>query len=120
MEQTITLYDMARQMVANEEKLDVIALNKKLLEISKEMILIEDTKYFFLICPDLRQYVMMHINQNSTFESVSKELLEIFCNRGDVLLIDPAAENVWEFWIKDKYDENIYMYQLTPYEVLEV
>lgn len=115
MEASLTLYDMAKQMVANESIMDPLLVNKEISSISKLM----DDKYYMLICPDLRQYVIMHINKKSNIE---KELSSLLNNRGQILLIDREEEKkkVWEFWLKDIYNNEIYMYQLTPYEVVEV
>lgn len=121
-ETQITLYEMAKQMVANETPMDPIQFNIEMKTVA-EKICLGLNNYYFLICPDLRQYVMFHLNiGNSTFESVQKEISETLLNRGSILLIDKEKENenIWEFWIKDIYDESIYMYQLVPYEVLEM
>lgn len=109
----LTLYDMAKQMVANEEAMDTILLNKNILEISKKM----NDKYYLLICPDLRQYVFLSLSTSACPEKIRQELFSILVNRGDVLLIDNTNEEkeIWEFWIKDKFDGEIYMYQLTNY-----
>ena len=37
MEGSITLYEMAKQMVATEKQMDMICLNKKLIELAKKM-----------------------------------------------------------------------------------
>lgn len=115
MEASLTLYEIAKQMVENESARDPILVNRELNEISKLM----DEKYYMLICPDTRQYVVMHINHRNKIVS---ELQTLLNNRGTILLIDREEEKkkVWEFWLKDKYDNEIYMYQLTPYEVVEV
>lgn len=115
MEASLTLYDMAKQMVANESILDPILANKEISSIAALM----NERYYMLICPDLRQYVVIHINKK---KNIAKELLSLLNNRGQLLLIDREEEskNVWEFWLKDIYDNEIYMYQLTPYEIVEV
>ena len=111
MEGSITLYEMAKQM-------DMICLNKKLIELAKRMI--NKKEYYMLICPDNRQYVVFHINNSTTTEKIKDNLLEVLLNRGSVLLVDEEKNDIVEFWLKDKFTDNIYMYQLIPYEVVEV
>ena len=118
MEGSITLYEMAKQMVAIEKQMDMICLNKKFIELAKKMI--NKKEYYMLICPDNRQYVVFHINNSTTTEKIKDNLLEVLLNRGSVLLVDEEKNDIVEFWLKDKFTDNIYMYQLIPYEVVEV
>ena len=117
----ISLYSLAKQLVENETPLDPIQFNREMTSVAEKIYLGSD-QYYFLICPDLRQYVMFHVNDYSTVESIQKEISETLLNRGTILLIDKDNEDkkIWEFWIKDIFDNKNYMYQLTPYEVVEV
>lgn len=110
----LTMYEMAKQMVANETPLDPIQFNRIISDVSNQM---EKNSYYLLLCPDLRQYVFLHINESTTNENIQKELSDILLNRGKILLIDDDAadKQIWEFWLQDKYDEQIYMYQLVNY-----
>lgn len=115
MQASLTLYEIAKQMIENETAKDPILVHRELDEISKLM----NEEYYMLICPDTRQYVVMHISHRN---KIASELQSLLNNRGTILLIDREEEkkNVWEFWLKDAYDNEIYMYQLTPYEIVEV
>ena len=117
----ISLYSVAKQLVENETPIDPIQFNREMISVAEKIYLGSD-QYYFLICPDLRQYVMFHVNDYSTVESIQKEISETLLNRGTILLIDKDNEDkkIWEFWIKDVFDNQNYMYQLTPYEVVEV
>lgn len=120
MEAQMNMYDMAKQLVENETPLDAISLNKEYIRIAEEMLSNNNTKFFFLICPDNRQYVMLQITENSTVDTIRQNLTKIFQNRGTVFFIDKEKFGIVEFWVKDIFTGENYMYQLTPYEVVEV
>jgi hypothetical protein len=74
--------------------------------------------YYMLICPDNRQYVIFHIDgEDSTPSSIKDEVILTLKNRGEIIDIDMTHkdEKIWEIWIKDKYTNDLYMYQLTDY-----
>lgn len=119
--ETQSLYEINKQLMANEKTIDPILANQKLNQIAKKMI--KDKGYYLLICPDLRQYVFFYVNpDNSTTTSAYSNLSEVLNNRGIIHDIDDLkeSEGIWEIWIKDIYDNNLYMYQLTKYEAIEV
>lgn len=114
MQAQLTLYDVAKQMVLNEEVMDTIAANIKIQEFSST---VKNNTYYMLFNPDLRQYVVFHVTNK---DNLAKELQEVLLNRGQLLLIDNSEKGVCEFWVKDKFDNEPYMYQFYQYEVVEV
>lgn len=110
-----TLYEVNQNIISQQKPMDPILVNRKLAYISD---LVADG-YWMLMCPEVRQYVVLHIDNPDNTYPVLREILS---NRGIVIDIDSTNENdlIWEFWIKDIYDGVIRMYQLTPYEVVEV
>lgn len=114
----LTLYQVAKQMVLSEEKMDTIAANRAILSVAEQL----QGGYYMLICPDLRQYVVFNISYKADDQTILQNLSEVLFNRGQLLMLDDdnADKNIWEFWVQDKYTGEPYMYQLTPYEVIEV
>jgi len=108
-----TVKDIVGSLIEKYEKpIDPIKFNIELKEISK---LLTD-KYYLLICPDLRQYVFIDII-NHDIDKIYETLYEILINRGQVVVLDRDNEKqmIWEFWIKDKFDNKLYFYQLCNY-----
>ena len=109
------LYDFNKNAIKQEKPIDAILANKRLSEISRAMK--ENGNYYFMICPDNRQYIMFHVDEKSTCYSVQDELTEVLNNRGKLIDIDMTNSNkqIWEFWIEDKFTNELYMYQLINY-----
>ena len=109
------LYDFNKNAMKQEKPIDAILANKRLSKISKEMK--ENGNYYFMICPDNRQYIMFHVDEKSTCYNVQDELTEVLNNRGKLIDIDMtnSDKQIWEFWIEDKFTNELYMYQLINY-----
>jgi hypothetical protein len=109
------LYDFNKNAMKQEKPIDVILANKRLSEISRAMK--ENGNYYFMICPDNRQYIMFHVDEKSTCYNVQDELTEVLNNRGKLIDIDMtnSDKQIWEFWIEDKFTNELYMYQLINY-----
>ena len=108
-----TVKDIVTSLVEKYEKpLDPIEFSRKLEEVCKLL----TNKYYLLICPDLRQYVFIDIQNNDPYE-IYKVMYDILVNRGQVVMIDRDNEEqgVWEFYIKDKFDGKLYFYQFRDY-----
>jgi hypothetical protein len=102
-----------------EKPIDAILANKRITDICNTMYISTGAdSYYMLICPDNRQYVIFHIDEeNSTPSSIKDEVISTLKNRGEIIDIDMTHKNneIWEIWIKDKFTDEIYMYQLTNY-----
>lgn len=109
------LYDFNKNAMKQEKPIDAILANKRLSKISKEMK--EKGNYYFMICPDNRQYIMFHVDEKSTCYNIQDELTEVLNNRGKLIDIDMtnSDKQIWEFWIEDKFTNELYMYQLVNY-----
>ena len=109
------LYDFNKNAMKQEKPIDAILANKRLSKISREMK--ENGNYYFMICPDNRQYIMFHVDEKSTCYNVQDELTEVLNNRGKLIDIDMtnSDKQIWEFWIEDKFTNELYMYQLVNY-----
>ena len=112
-----TIYDFAKAIVngkppmsKNEIKAEIKKIAKRMRECPEEI--------FFMICPDLRQYVVFQVTCYPDTKQIIQDLTEVLENRGTIVDIDDSESNIdiWEIWIRDKYDKKVYMYQLTNYE----
>ena len=116
-ETSTTIYDFAKMMVNGKPPISKKKAKMMVREIARAMSNCPDM-IFMMICPDLRQYVVFEMDFDPIIDSVYKDLLEVLENRGTILDIDDSAaeQEIWEIWIRDKYDNKIYMYQLTNYD----
>lgn len=118
METLETVYDFAKAIVngkppisKNQIKVEIKKIAQRMRECPEEI--------FFMICPDLRQYVIFQVYWNEPeTKKIMADLMEVLENRGTILDIDTSAadQDIWEIWIRDKFDKQVYMYQLTNYD----
>lgn len=113
------LYEFNKNAMKQEKPIDAILANKRITDICNTMYISTGIdSYYMLICPDNRQYVIFHIDgENSTPLRIKNEVILTLKNRGEIIDIDMTHkdEKIWEIWIKDKYTNDLYMYQLTDY-----
>lgn len=109
----IKLYDFAKEIVKRQKPIKEDKLEKCINKISNTATLCD---FLLLICPDLRQYVFMVV-QATESSTIKNELLDILNARGTIVDIDMSnhGKRVWEIWIKDKFNNNVYVYQLCDY-----
>ena len=119
----MTMYEMAKQIVESKEPISDKQINQELKKIAKAM-KNRPQHIFLMICPDLRQYLVFRIDEDPNTNAILNTLEEVLDNRGAILDIDAtgADQEIWEIWIRDIFDEKVYMYQLTNYNsnVIEV
>lgn len=118
METSTTIYDFAKAIVngkppmsKNQVKVEIKKIAQRMRDCPEEI--------FFMICPDLRQYIVFQVYyDNPETKKIIADLTEVLENRGTILDIDTTAadKDIWEIWIRDKYDKKVYMYQLTNYD----
>ena len=115
---TMSLYEYSKQVVANEVPMDPILFNKKMIEVSMDMV---EHTYMMLLCHDRRDYTIFHIT-NTDKKIAAKEISETLCNRGKILLVDKQKDGSWEIWIRDSLTDENFAYYLFPYDdgVVEV
>ena len=115
---TMSLYEYSKQVVANEVPMDPILFNKKMMEVSRDMV---EHTYMMLLCHDRRDYTIFHIT-NADKEIAAKEISETLYNRGKILLVDKQKDGSWEIWIRDSLTDENFAYYLFPYDngVVEV
>lgn len=115
---TMSLYEYSKQVVANEVPMDPILFNKKMIEVSTDMV---EHTYMMLLCHDRRDYTIFHIT-NADKKIATKEISETLYNRGKILLVDKQKDGSWEIWIRDSLTDENFAYYLFPYDdgVVEV
>ena len=115
---TMSLYEYSKQVVANEVPMDPILFNKKIIEVSMDMV---EHTYMMLLCHDRRDYTIFHI-ANTDKKIAAKEISETLYNRGKILLVDKQKDGSWEIWIRDSLTDENFAYYLFPYDngVVEV
>ena len=115
---TMSLYEYSKQVVANEVPMDPILFNKKMIEVSMDMV---EHTYMMLLCHDRRDYTIFHI-ANADKKIATKEISETLYNRGKILLVDKQKDGSWEIWIRDSLTDENFAYYLFPYDdgVVEV
>ena len=115
---TMSLYEYSKQVVANEVPMDPILFNKKMIEVSTDMV---EHTYMMLLCHDRRDYTIFHIT-NTDKKIAAKEISETLYNRGKILLVDKQKDGSWEIWIRDSLTDENFAYYLFPYDdgVVEV
>ena len=115
---TMSLYEYSKQVVANEVPMDPILFNKKMIEVSTDMV---EHTYMMLLCHDRRDYTIFHI-ANTDKKIAAKEISETLYNRGKILLVDKQKDGSWEIWIRDSLTDENFAYYLFPYDdgVVEV
>ena len=115
---TMSLYEYSKQVVANEVPMGPILFNKKMIEVSMDMV---EHTYMMLLCHDRRDYTIFHI-ANTDKKIAAKEISETLYNRGKILLVDKQKDGSWEIWIRDSLTDENFAYYLFPYDngVVEV
>ena len=115
---TMSLYEYSKQVVANEVPMDPILFNKKMIEVSADMV---EHTYMMLLCHERRDYTVFHIT-NTNKKIAANEISETLYNRGKVLLVDKQKDGSWEIWIRDSLTDENFAYYLFPYDdgVVEV
>ena len=120
-----SLYEINKQLSANETPLDVIQYNKKLIKIAQWFRDGIDT-YAMLLCHERRDFTLFRVSELAeSSDKAAAALKECLDNRGQVISIDAAAGNTWEIWLRiadDNENQEDYCYYLFCYDsaIIEV
>lgn len=114
-EASMTLYDMSKQMIANEPPMDHVLFSKKINEIAEEITKNSiDKTYWMLLCRERYDYTILITDMYSK-KSVVNELIPTLKNRGQVIFIDKQPNGAWEIWIRDPQTKENFAYYLFNY-----
>lgn len=115
-EASLSFYEYSKQIVAQEHPMDPIIMNKKIIDLSRQML---SYRYIMLLCHERRDYTIFNLNCASTEmgdeELLTKEISETLNNRGQVLLIDEQPDGAYEIWIRDVDTQENFCYYLFNY-----
>lgn len=107
----MTLYDLNKQLIANEQPFDAIFLNKKVKNMVSD-IMERKKQYWMLLCNERKDYtVFIPI----TLEGTVKELIETLLNRGQIVSIEKQEDNNYEIWIRDPDTQENFAYYFFDY-----
>jgi len=108
----MTLYDAAKQMVANEVPMDTTTFNHKICEVATKMI---NKDYWMLLCRERNDFTVFITKNTNNCKKVSEELMPTLQNRGLILLIDEQPDGAYEIWIRDPETNENFAYYLFDY-----
>ncbi len=119
-----TLYSMNQQLMNQVPEPTEDMLENDFANIGAWFSSMFENKYFMLLCKELSDYTVIHIN-NYNWDSAITELREILESRGKIISLDYVhGENGYQCWIKTiKQDiPEFHMFYLFPYDwgVVEV
>ena len=115
------LYDMNKQLMAQEPVISGEALLKVKEELRAWFSDNFKQKYFMLLCHELRDYTLFNLDKTNSWHiappmaimNVANDLVECMTNRGALLTIDQQETGAWEIWIRN--EEGCFAYYLFPY-----
>ena len=108
---SMTMYDFAKQLVANENPMDPILFNKKVYNIADNM----SGKFaWMLLCRERNDYTIF-LTKEATKKRIAKDLIPTLHNRGKVLLMDEQPNGAYEIWIRDSIENKDVVYYLFDY-----
>lgn len=119
METSANQYDIEKSMILNLPKLNEFEIKENLRKIVKYYNENNnEVSHFMLLCKEKSDYTVFETENTPLIQSnFVSELKELLLERGNILAIREAYnEGSFEFWIKNIYDGNIYMYMLFPYD----
>lgn len=108
----MTLYDAAKQMIANEIPMDHVNFNRKICEVATKML---EKDYWMLLCRERNDFTIFRTIDTDEHKKIVKELIPTLKNRGLVLLIDEQPNGAYEIWIRDPETEENFAYYLFDY-----
>lgn len=107
----MNLYDMNKQLMANEPPMDPIIFNQTTFSVAKDMI---SKKYLMLLCNERKDYTLFNL-KNATEKQLNKDIIECLKNRGIITSIDKQEDGNYEIWIRDKKTKEDFVYFLFDY-----
>lgn len=113
-----TLYDVNKQIVAQEPEISV----EKMVEAQKSLynwIFASKHNYYMLLCHELRDYTLFNLDATSEKRTnkateAAGNILECMTNRGQLISVEFQSDGAYELWLRN--DEGCFAYYLFPYD----
>lgn len=115
------LYDMNKQLMEQEPAMKTDEFQTTLENLRAWLTHNFASKYFMLLCHELRDYTLFNLDKTSTWKiappvtifEAAKDILECMTNRGTLLIADQQEDGAWELWVRT--DKGCFAYYLFPY-----
>ena len=114
----LSMYDINKNLMAQEKPLDPIATNRAVKD-AADGVLASFKRYWMLLCRERNDYTVFIINSSKNLEN---ELKETLLNRGQLLDITQQEDGNFEIWIRDPETKENFVYYLFDYSfgIIEV
>lgn len=113
------LYDMNKQIMANEPEIGADVLTQKKEEMTKWVNEYFKQSYFMLLCNERKDYTVFRMRDSvatiGAVQNMVNDVVECMTNRGTLLSIDLQEAGGWELWMKGADDGECSAYYLFPY-----
>ena len=113
------LYDMNKQIMANEPEIAAEVLAQKKEEMMNWVNTHFAQHYFMLLCNERKDYTVFRMRDTTAtigaVQNMVSDVIECMTNRGTLLAIDLQEAGGWELWIKSAEDGFCSAYYLFPY-----
>lgn len=113
------LYDMNKQIMANEPEIGADVLAQKKEEMMKWVNEHFKQSYFMLLCNERKDYTVFRMRDSvatiGAVQDMINDVIECMTNRGTLLSVDLQEAGGWELWMKGADDGECAAYYLFPY-----
>lgn len=111
-EASMTLYELSKQMVANEPPMNDNLFNEKINQVAEKIAQFD--KYWMLLCRERYDFTVF-ITDRYHKTIIAEELKSTLLNRGQIIFIDEQPDGAWEIWIRDSQTNENFVYYLFDY-----
>lgn len=112
------LYDMNKQLMANEASISDEVLTEKKKALMDWITENFAQSYFMLLCNERKDYTVFRMKDRcptiGAVTDMANDVIECMTNRGTLLALDLQEAGGWELWLRDDEGE-IAAYYLFPY-----
>ena len=113
-----TLYDVNKQIVAQEPAISEEHFNKAIKQLY-DWFFASRHNYYMLLCHELRDYTLFNFDATSEKRAhkaaeATDDVLECMTNRGQLISVEFQTDGAWEIWMRN--DEGCFAYYLFPYD----
>lgn len=107
----MTVYEMSKQVIAQQKPLDPIEFSRTISKVAKKM---EEKNFWMLLCRERNDYSIFQ-TEDAKAKKIQKELIPTLSNRGQVVYVEAIDDNGYEIWIRDIGTKEDFAYLLFDY-----